>query len=109
MGQDKAYLPVEWEGASMPLWERQLAVLQSLAPGKLVISGPRKQGTRRRSRCCRTIGPGWVRLGGIATCLSRIAERFLLVLAIDLPQIQPGIFEEAIGPIQKLVAAWCPF
>ena len=32
MGRDKAYLSVEWKGASMPLWERQLAVLQSLAP-----------------------------------------------------------------------------
>jgi molybdopterin-guanine dinucleotide biosynthesis protein A len=44
MGRDKALLPVEWEGASVPLWERQLSILKALAPAELVISGPHRKG-----------------------------------------------------------------
>jgi molybdopterin-guanine dinucleotide biosynthesis protein A len=97
MGQDKAYLPVEWEGVSMPLWERQLAVLKSAAPEKLIISGPRKQGY---PASVAVLGDDWNGvgpLGGIATCLSRTRSALLLVLAIDLPQIQPGFLKKLLA------------
>ncbi len=97
MGQDKAYLPVEWQGASMPLWKRQLAVLQSVAPEGLFISGPRKHGYPASVTVLadewRGVGP----LGGIATCLSRTRSALLLVLAIDLPQIQTGLLKKLLA------------
>jgi molybdopterin-guanine dinucleotide biosynthesis protein A len=96
MRQDKAYLPVEWEGASMPLWERQLAVLKSVAPQKLVISGPRKQGYPASVAVLADEWNGVGPLGGIATCLTRTRSALLLVLAIDLPQIQPGFLKKLL-------------
>lgn len=97
MGQDKAYLPVEWGRVSMPLWERQLAVLQSLAPEKLVISGPRKRGYPESVTVLPDEWSGVGPLGGIATCLRRTAGALLLVLAIDLPEIQPGFLKKILA------------
>jgi molybdopterin-guanine dinucleotide biosynthesis protein A len=97
MGQDKAYLPVMWGCVSMPLWERQLAVLKSIAPEKLVISGPRKQGYPESVTVLpdewNRIGP----LGGIATCLRRSGSANLLVLAIDMPEIQSGFLKKLLA------------
>jgi molybdopterin-guanine dinucleotide biosynthesis protein A len=93
MGRDKAYLQVNWEGASIPLWERQLAVLQLIAPEKLFISGTRKQEYPRSLTVWEDDWPGVGPLGGIATCLSRSQSAFLLVLAVDLPRIQPGFLK----------------
>jgi len=96
MGRDKAYLMVEWESASIPLWKRQLAVLQSIAPEQLVISGPRKQGYPASVAVLPDDWPGVGPLGGIATCLSRTRSALLLVLAIDLPQIQPEFLKKLL-------------
>lgn len=97
MGKDKAFLPVEYEGASMPLWQRQLAVLRSVDPEKLVISGPRKRGYPASVQVWADrwddVGP----LGGIATCLSRARSALLLVLAVDLPKIQPGFLNRLLS------------
>ena len=97
MGQDKAYLPVDWEGTSIPLWERQWTVLQSIAPGKLVISGPRKPGYPASVLVWPDDWTGVGPLGGIATCLSRMQSAFVLVLAIDLPQIQPAFLKKLLA------------
>jgi molybdopterin-guanine dinucleotide biosynthesis protein A len=97
MGQDKAYLAVEWEGASVPLWERQWAVLQSIACGKLVISGPRKPEYPASVLVWPDDWPGAGPLGGIATCLSRMESAFVLVLAVDLPQIQPIFLKKLLA------------
>jgi molybdenum cofactor guanylyltransferase len=97
MGRDKAFLQVEWEGASIPLWERQLAVLQSITPEKLFISGPRKQGYPASVAVLEDDWPDSGPLGGIATCLSRSQSAFLLVLAVDLPRIQPGFLKKLLA------------
>jgi molybdopterin-guanine dinucleotide biosynthesis protein A len=93
MGRDKAFLPVEREGKSVPLWDRQLSVLKAVAPAELVISGPRKKGYSGSIPVYadewRGVGP----LGGIATCLKRINNGLLLVLAIDLPHVQPSFLQ----------------
>ncbi len=39
------------------------------------------------------VGP----LGGIATCLNRINNGLLLVLAIDLPQVQPAFLQRLLA------------
>lgn len=97
MGLDKAYLQVEWGGASIPLWERQLAVLQSITFEKLFISGPRKQGYPASVTVLEDDWPDVGPLGGIATCLSKSQSAFLLVLAVDLPRIQPGFLRKLLA------------
>jgi molybdopterin-guanine dinucleotide biosynthesis protein A len=103
MGRDKVYLQVEWEGAFIPLWKRQLAVLQSITPERLFISGARKQGYPTSIRVLEDDWPDVGPLGGIATCLSRSQSDFLLVLAVDLPRIQPGFLKKLLA----LSAAGC--
>jgi molybdopterin-guanine dinucleotide biosynthesis protein A len=97
MGRDKAFLPVEWEGKSVPLWDRQLSILKAVAPAELVISGPRKQGYSASVPVYadewHCVGP----LGGIATCLNRMKNGLLLVLAIDLPRVQPSFLQRLLA------------
>jgi molybdenum cofactor guanylyltransferase len=97
MGRDKAFLPVEWEGVTAPLWARQLAILQSLGPEKLMISGPRKPGFPESVPVVpdewKHAGP----LGGIATCLKQIESEVLLVLAIDMPHVQPEFLKKLLA------------
>jgi molybdenum cofactor guanylyltransferase len=97
MGRDKAFLPVEWKGASAPLWARQLAILQSLGPEKLLISGPRKPGFPESVSIVpdkwKNAGP----LGGVATCLNQIESALLLVLAIDMPHIQRDFLKKLLA------------
>jgi len=90
MGRDKVFLRVEWEGKSVPLWDRQLSVLKAVAPAELVISGPRKKGYSASVPVYADEWHGVGPLGGIATCLNRINNGLLLVLAIDLPRVQPS-------------------
>ena len=93
MGRDKVFLPVEWEGKSVALWDRQLSVLKAVAPAELVISGPRKKGYSALIPVYADEWHGVGPLGGIATCLSRINNGLLLVLAIDLPRVQPSFLQ----------------
>lgn len=96
MGRDKAYLKFEWEGASIPLWERQLGVLQSITPEKLFISGARKEGYPASVTVLEDDWPDVGPLGGIATCLSKSQSALLLVLAVDLPRIQPRFLKKLL-------------
>jgi molybdenum cofactor guanylyltransferase len=97
MGQDKAFLHVHWQGAPAFLWERQLSVLQALAPDEIFVSGKRKSGYPDSITVMQDdwedLGP----LGGIATCLSRTRTDLLLVLAIDLPFILPEFFRALLA------------
>ena len=97
MGRDKAYLEVNWQGVSVPLWERQLAVLQSVAPEEIVISGSPKQGYPTSIAVLADRWAGVGPLGGIATCLTQTRSALLLVLAIDLPQIMPGFLMKLLA------------
>jgi len=56
MGRDKAFLQVEWQGNSVPLWDRQLSILKAVAPAELVVSGPRKPGKCVPADECRVEG-----------------------------------------------------
>jgi molybdenum cofactor guanylyltransferase len=94
MGQDKAHLRVTWEGVPMFLWERQLAVLHSIEPDDLLISGGHKEGY---PESIAIMSDDWVDvgpLGGIATCLNRIRTDLLLVLAVDMPGIEPAFLKK---------------
>jgi molybdopterin-guanine dinucleotide biosynthesis protein A len=86
MGVDKALLTVTWQGRQMPLWRRQLAVLEELEPSQLLLSGPQRPGSRVIAVTDRWTASG--PLAGIATCLEFVSYEFLLVLAVDLPRIE---------------------
>jgi len=88
MGTDKALLTVTWRGRQMPLWKRQLSVLEELQPSQLMLSGPSRPGSHVVAIPDRWTAAG--PLAGIATCLDVCAHEFLLALAVDLPRMEPG-------------------
>lgn len=96
MGRDKTFLPITWQGKSVPLWERQLSILKSVEAAELVISGPVKEGYPTSVAVFDDEWQGVGPLGGIATCLSRMSNGLLLVLAIDLPRVQPSFLQRLL-------------
>ena len=86
MGTDKALLTVTWRAQQMPLWKRQLSVLEELKPNQLILSGPQRPGSHVVAISDRWTSAG--PLAGIATCLDVCANEFLLALAVDLPRIE---------------------
>jgi molybdenum cofactor guanylyltransferase len=94
MGSDKALLTVTWRQQQMPLWKRQLSILQELKPSQLVLSGPHRPGSTVIA-----IPDRWKRAGplaGIATCLEFCQSEYLLVLAVDLPLIESECLRELL-------------
>lgn len=79
MGRDKALLPLP--GGQL-LWQRQLAVLQQLAPAEIFVSGPRRPGfpATLEDRL-----PGLGPLAGVTAALEAMTTPRLLALAVDLP------------------------
>jgi molybdenum cofactor guanylyltransferase len=97
MGRDKAFLRVEWEGNPVPLWDRQLSILKAVRPAELIISGPLKRGYPASVQVFADEWSDAGPLGGIATSLSRTHHSLLLVLAIDLPRVQPEFLEKLLA------------
>jgi molybdopterin-guanine dinucleotide biosynthesis protein A len=96
MGRDKALIPVNWKGNSVPLWRRQLAVLEATNPSQVIVSGPRRVDYPSSVGVFpdewNQTGP----LGGIATCLRHTLLDLLLVLAVDVPKIQPEFLQNLL-------------
>jgi molybdenum cofactor guanylyltransferase len=90
MGQDKRLLPVTWSGVTLPLWQRQLNVLRCLSPAELLISGPTDLAYPEDVMVVPDQIPDCGPLGGIFTCLETTHSGLLLVLAVDLPVIDPA-------------------
>ncbi|MDQ3624825.1 MAG: molybdenum cofactor guanylyltransferase [Verrucomicrobiota bacterium] len=91
MSRDKAGVVID----AIPLWQRQLALLQQLSPGELLISGKQdgpyvEAGVQVVLDDTPNLGP----LGGIATALRRAQFRLVLVLAIDLPSMRASFLCE---------------
>ena len=97
MGRDKAFLQVEWEGKPVPLWERQLSILKAVVPAELMISGPQRKGYPESIPVYADRWQGTGPLGGVATCLERMHTGLLLVLAIDLPRVQPLFLQKLLA------------
>ena len=87
MGRDKALLPLP--GGRL-LWERQLAVLRSLEPAELFISGPARPGFPGDAFLLTDAQLGLGPLSGIAAALEAMRTPLLVVLAVDLPAMEPG-------------------
>ncbi len=86
MGQDKASLSFEGE----PLWRRQLRTLRALDPDTLFISGPATGPYHEAGLpVLPDPQPGLGPLAGIVEGLHASPTPHLLVLAIDLPGVNP--------------------
>ena len=90
MGTDKALLPVD----GMALWQRQWAVLARTRASEIILSVRHEQtwapaGVNVVRDALADAGP----LGGIAAALEKMRQTHLIVLAVDLPQMQPVWFE----------------
>jgi molybdopterin-guanine dinucleotide biosynthesis protein A len=87
MGRDKRLLVVDWKGEPVPLWKRQLNLLRELAPAELLVSGlpdlDYPSDVRVVPDRIEDVGP----LAGILTCLEVAQAKWLLVLAVDLPNM----------------------
>lgn len=82
MGRDKAFLEID----GVPLWQRQLTTLGQLTPEQLMISGPRREEWSEYEIVTdesADAGP----LAGVAAALQACTTPWLVVLAVDLPEM----------------------
>lgn len=90
MGRDKALLELEGQ----PLWQRQVALLRSLQPSEILISGSAEAFPGQNLGDCIVmpdlvsgLGP----LGGLDTVLHHACCDQVLILAVDLPRMRPEV------------------
>jgi molybdenum cofactor guanylyltransferase len=96
MGTDKAWLEIEENNRRIPLWQRQFELLQELRPAELFFSG-KPRGAYPKSLdwvpdATPNIGP----LGGLVSCLRQCRTKWLLILAVDLPQMTTQFAQELL-------------
>jgi molybdopterin-guanine dinucleotide biosynthesis protein A len=98
MGFPKALVPM----GGVPLWRRQVEVLESLGPADLMISaGADWDAGAGPWTIVRDRVPGMGPLGGIGAALGAMSTHLLLVLAVDMPFMSGaylGGLVEAAGP-----------
>lgn len=103
MGRDKAKLEVDGK----PLWQHQLALLESLKPTEIFVSARTDPDWRPGNTIFvpdepPSVGP----LSGIAATLRKSHGSHLLVLAVDLHSITPEYLESLIdqaAPVRGVV------
>ena len=82
MGRDKATM--EFQGR--PLWERQLALLRALGPGKIFVSARTAPSwLPERVELLLDDPPSRGPMSGLTKALAAIATTHLIVLAVDMP------------------------
>ena len=94
MGADKAFIEIE----GVPLWRRQLQVLEQLGPLELFIAGPAHDEWQETN--CIIIPdaePNAGPLAGITAALRRCSAPLLLVIAIDLPKMTGRYLRELLN------------
>lgn len=79
MQTDKASLEIDGE----PLWQRQVHLLESLAPDELFVAGPPLEGCIAIADAQAESGP----LAGVVSGLRACSAPLLVVLAVDLPRM----------------------
>jgi molybdopterin-guanine dinucleotide biosynthesis protein A len=82
MGRDKATLKI----GAIPLWQRQIALLQSLFPDALFVSARQNPAwLPAEARFIPDPAPARGPLGGLAATLAAMDATHLLALAVDMP------------------------
>ncbi|NUN92300.1 MAG: molybdenum cofactor guanylyltransferase [Verrucomicrobiae bacterium] len=102
MGRPKAFLALEGE----PLWRRQCALLETLAPSERLLSSPpgdplAREGWRPIADAAAGAGP----LGGIVAALETIVSPLLLVLGVDLPAMRADVLRRLLDAAQPGLGA----
>jgi molybdenum cofactor guanylyltransferase len=94
MGHDKALIPID----GLPLWERQLLLVQQLAPMQTFLSGPpRARWDAGRYTVIEDVQPDAGPLAGLVAALRVCSARHLLALAIDLPKMTTPYLEQLLA------------
>ena len=93
MGTDKAFIEID----GVPLWRRQLQMLEELRPHQLFIAGPAHE-EWQEMHCAITpdAEPDGGPLAGIVAALRRCSTTLLLVIAIDLPNMTDRYLRQLI-------------
>ena len=103
MGRDKALVPFE----GWPLWERQVALLRTLGPREVFVSGPRREEFPADLRCVADDsvtarrGP----LAGVAAALREARAPLVLVVAVDLPGLSQEFLRAGLARCSAGVGA----
>ena len=93
MGVDKAFIEID----GLPLWRRQLRMLQELGSQEIFIAGPAH--TEWQKTDCIIIPdaePNAGPLAGMVAALQRCSAPLLLVIAIDLPNITTDYLRQLV-------------
>ncbi|MGC3992357.1 MAG: molybdenum cofactor guanylyltransferase [Chthoniobacteraceae bacterium] len=106
MGRDKAHLL--WNG--VPLWEHQLQTLRELEPTELLISTRAEQvyeapGVRLIPDEAADLGP----LSGVAAALQFMQTEWLVVLAVDLPEMSAQYLQPLLDQARQTGRGVVPF
>jgi molybdopterin-guanine dinucleotide biosynthesis protein A len=96
MGRDKAQIAVSWEGETVPLWVRQLRLLQSLRPQELLFSVRAKADDLPGAKIVADEWPNAGPLSGIASCLRVTTSNLALFLAVDVARIDGPILQKLL-------------
>ena len=94
MGADKAFIEID----GVPLWRRQLQILEELRPDELFIAGPAHDEWQEAN--CVIIpdaAPNGGPLGGLVAALRHCSATLLLTIAIDLPNITSNYLRKLVG------------
>jgi len=94
MGRDKALLPVAGHAF---LWQRQLALLDRLAPQRVFWSGHARDGLPPHLRVVADPVPDAGPLAGICGCLEALESELLLVLAVDLSRMNADFLRRLLA------------
>ena len=93
MGTDKAFIEI----GDVPLWRRQLQLLETLRPHELFIAGPAHEEWQEMN--CIIIPdaePNSGPLSGIVAALQRCSGPLLLVIAVDLPNMTTDYLRQLV-------------
>jgi molybdopterin-guanine dinucleotide biosynthesis protein A len=93
MGQDKAFLPV----GGRPVVERVVERVAPLSDDLLLIANTRAPYSHLAGRLVSDVYPGQGPLGGIYTALQAARHEHCLVVACDMPFLNPGLLRYLIG------------
>ena len=96
MGRDKTQIAVSWHGETLPLWARQLRLLEGLEPGQLFYSGPSPAASLPEATIVADEWPDCGPLSGIASCLKVTTTDRLLCLAVDVPRIEAPVLRKLL-------------
>ena len=103
MGRDKALLPIG--DSSLLLWQRQWHLLEQFRPKEMFWSGRSPPGVPFSARVVEDTFTDAGPLAGVSACLELLRSDLLIVLAVDLPEMNPAIYLNLLARCTKRCGA----